>query len=162
MGFMISLKQFISDLRAQRLRTFLTVFGIVWGTVAVMVLLAFSSGFQKQTMKSMNGIGEGIIILWPGQTSKPFQGYTQNRRIRLREDDAELLRSEIPEIDLISPEYSNWGVAIRAGNNVRSSNVTGVTEEYEDMRFTFPREGSRFINQNDLQLICKTERSLCR
>ncbi len=152
MGFISSLKQFITDLKAQKMRTFLTIFGIVWGTVAIMVLLAFSNGFQEQTMKSMNGIGENIIILWPGQTSKPFQGFTQNRRIRLREDDAELLRSEIPGIELISPEYSNWNVPLRAGTSVRSSNVTGITEEYEDIRYTFPRPGSRFINKKDLKL----------
>jgi len=44
------LSEFARDLRAQKLRTFLTVFGIVWGTVAIVVLLAFGMGFKRQML----------------------------------------------------------------------------------------------------------------
>jgi putative ABC transport system permease protein len=43
-----TISEFIRDLRAQKLRTFLTIFGIVWGTVAIIVLLAFGMGFKRQ------------------------------------------------------------------------------------------------------------------
>ena len=58
--------EFVRDLRAQKLRTFLTIFGIVWGTVAIVVLLAFGSGFKKQMSINMHGIGESIAIMFPG------------------------------------------------------------------------------------------------
>ena len=50
-----TIAEFIRDLRSQKLRTVMTIFGIIWGTVAIIELLAFGYGFQKQTMKSMNG-----------------------------------------------------------------------------------------------------------
>ena len=53
-----TLQEFLRDLRAQKLRTFLTVFGIVWGTVAIVVLLAFGMGFKRQLAVNMHGIGE--------------------------------------------------------------------------------------------------------
>ena len=61
MRVITTISEFIRDLRQQKLRTFLTIFGIIWGTVAIIVLLAFGNGFQKQTMKTMRGIGEDII-----------------------------------------------------------------------------------------------------
>ena len=67
--------EFARDLRAQKLRTFLTVFGIVWGTVAIVVLLAFGMGFKRQMAINMHGIGESIAIMFPGQTTKAYAGF---------------------------------------------------------------------------------------
>jgi len=144
--------EFIRDLRAQKLRTFLTIFGVVWGTVAILVLLAFGNGFQKQTMKTMYGIGESIILLFPGQTAKSFEGYGPNRRIRFREEDATLLKDEISLIKQISPEYSTWDTPLRVKTNVRNPNVTGVIPVYADMRNIQPQTGSRFLNDLDVEL----------
>ena len=135
---------FIKDLRAQKLRTLLTIFGIVWGTVAIMVLLAFGNGFQRQTMKTMNGIGESIILLFPGRTAKPYMGYGTNRSIRLREEDAALLKNEISLIEQISPEYSTRDTPLRVESNVRNPNITGIVPIYADMRNIQAALGSRF------------------
>ena len=143
---------FIRDLRAQKLRTLLTIFGIVWGTVAIMVLLAFGNGFQRQTMKTMYGIGESIILLFPGRTAKPYMGYGTNRSIRLREEDAILLKNEISLIEQISPEYSTRDAPLRVESNVRNPNITGIIPIYSDMRNIQPSPGSRFINELDIQL----------
>ena len=83
----ITLKQLARDLRAQKLRTFLTTLGVVWGTVAVSLLMAFGQGFHEQLAKNQAGIGNGIVIAWPSQTSMPFEGLGKGRRIRLNEDD---------------------------------------------------------------------------
>lgn len=143
---------FIRDLRAQKLRTFLTIFGITWGTVAIVVLLAFGNGFQEQTMKTMRGLGDSIILLFPGQTSKPYKGMGKERWIRLRAEDAELLQSEISQIHQISPEYSTWDMPVRVRDKVKNPNITGITPIYSDMRNVFPRAGSRFINELDMEL----------
>jgi putative ABC transport system permease protein len=82
-------RQMWRDLRSQKLRTFLTVFGIVWGTVSVTLLLAFGKGLQKQMTINAAGIGDQICIAWPGLTSMPFEGLGKGRKIRLNEDDVE-------------------------------------------------------------------------
>ena len=76
------LLQLLRDVRSQKLRTFLTLFGIVWGTVAVTLLLAFGEGLHGQLIKSMKGLGENIIIAWPSRTSKPWEGLPRGRRVR--------------------------------------------------------------------------------
>src|SRR5258708_4656366 len=57
MSFFLILKQLLRDLGSQRLRTFLTVFGIVWGTAAVSLLLAFRDGLHPQMVKNSTGLG---------------------------------------------------------------------------------------------------------
>ncbi|CAG1769696.1 partial Macrolide export ATP-binding/permease protein MacB, partial [uncultured bacterium] len=96
-GVLNTLREFIRDLRAQKLRTALTVFGIIWGTVAIVVLLAFGMGFKKQLSINMHGIGESVAIIWPGRTTKPFQGFGVDRPIPLREEDVRLIATQVAD-----------------------------------------------------------------
>jgi putative ABC transport system permease protein len=74
MQFLMYITQFLRDMRSQKLRTLLTLFGIIWGTAAVVLLLAFGKGIHAQNQKAMHGLGEAIVILWGGRTSQPFEG----------------------------------------------------------------------------------------
>ncbi len=145
------LEEFIADLRAQKLRTFLTVFGIIWGTVAIVVLLAFGMGFKKQLSINMHGIGEGIVILFPGRTTKPFEGFGTGRNIRLVEEDAHLLKRQVRGIRAISPEYSRRNLPVRVGKNILTPNVAGVYPIYGDIRNIICELGGRFFNQLDMR-----------
>lgn len=145
-----SFTDFFNDIRTQRLRTLLTVMGITWGTVAVVVLLAFGIGLERQTRKRMHGLGERIVIVFGNRTTKTYEGFPEGRYIRLQEEDVDLLQREIPDILEISPEYSRWGVSVRRGRNSARPNVTGVYPVYGDMRNVIPDWGGRFINQADV------------
>jgi putative ABC transport system permease protein len=146
-----TLGEFARDLRAQRLRTFLTVFGIVWGTVAVVVLLAFGTGFRTQTGINMHGMGEGIVVLFPGSTTKPFEGFGTGRPISLIEDDVPLIASQVPGIRLISPEYG-WGEhQLRVGENIINTSAAGVVPDYGEIRNIIPEPGGRFIDDVDVR-----------
>src|SRR5215813_9018773 len=101
------LRQLVRDLRAEKLRTFLTIFGIIWGTVAISLMLAFGTGLHKQLIKSTAGLGDRIVIAWPGLTSVPYEGLGKGRRIRIRDDDITSVRGEIQGLKAISSEYSN-------------------------------------------------------
>ncbi len=145
-----SLRDFFHDIRTQRLRTFLTVMGITWGTVAVVVLLAFGVGMERQTRKRMHGLGERIVILFGNRTTKTYEGFPEGRYIRFQEEDVQLLQREIPEIAQISPEYSTRRVPVRRGRNSAFPNITGVYPVYADMRNEIADWGGRFINQADI------------
>ena len=97
-----TLRQLFRDVRSQKLRTFLTVFGIVWGTVAVTLLLAFGRGLHKQIVKNSAGLGDRIAIAWPSLTSMPFEGLGRGRRIRVREEQIDAIRRETPVVFAIS------------------------------------------------------------
>lgn len=138
-------------LREYKARTAMTMFGIIWGTMTVILLLAFGVGVQKQMSKNMHGLGEGIAIVWPGSTSIPYQGYGRDRPIRLNEDDIEYIRGEVHDIQRISPEFSKWGSAVRLGDKINRPNVTGIIPEYGPMRNIWPEPGGRWLNELDLE-----------
>jgi putative ABC transport system permease protein len=144
------LRQFYRDIRTQRLRFFLTLFGMVWGTVSVTLLLAFGQGIHEQMIKESKGIGENIVICWPSRTSKPFKGMNKGRLIRMTEEDMEYLRREVPEIDSISPEYSTGSARYTVGKKTLVPWLSGVWPEYAAMRSVIPDAKSRYINATDL------------
>ena len=144
--------QFYRDLRTHKLRSFLTLFGITWGTVAVVLLLAFGTGLQRQSLKSMHGMGERIVILFPQRTTKPYQGMGVGRPIRLTDEDAWLLQREIPGMEAVTPEYGRWGVKLKYKDKASNTRISGVYPVYEELRNTFPQRGGRFIDPLDIQM----------
>ncbi|ARA92540.1 MAG: ABC transporter permease [Bacteroidetes bacterium] len=151
MRLLTTLSQFVHDIRAQKLRTTLTILGITWGTVAVVVLLAFGVGLEKQNRKNMHGMGDGIVVLFGGRTTIPFEGFPDGRPIRLRAEDAYLLGQEIREIRRISPEYRERGTPVRRGRAITTPAITGIDPVYAEMRNIIPEPGGRFINALDMQ-----------
>ncbi len=149
MSFISLVKELLRNLNQQRLRSFLTIFGIMWGTATLILLLAFGMGFRDQTMLNMRGIGDEIAIMFQGQTTKPFDGYGIGRPIRFREADAWLLRDQITDIKTVTPEYTG-SLEISNGEKRRNSMVGGVYPIYSDMRNVFEKEGGRWLNDMDL------------
>jgi len=142
-------KQLIRDVRNEKLRTFLTVFGIVWGTVAISLMLAFGTGLHRQIIKSTAGLGDRIVIVWPGLTSIPFEGLGKGRRIRITEDDIVSVRSDVAGLKAISSEYST-NMKVDYGTKTMSVDVSGVSPEFGSMRNLIPQSGGRFINPIDM------------
>lgn len=147
----ITLAEFILDLRAQKLRSFLTIFGVIWGTVAIIVLLAFGVGFKKQLTINFHGLGEHIIIMWPGKTTKAFEGFGVGRPITFVEDDATLITAQVRDVSAVSAEYIKRGWPVRVGTNILNPAVTGIYPIYGEIRNIVPAMGGRFINDLDVQ-----------
>ena len=144
------LRQFLRDVRAQKLRLFLTVFGLVWGTAAVTLMLAFGEGLHRQVMVAQKGLGDAIVIAWPSRTSKPWQGLPRGRPIQLLDEDIALIRGEVEEIGRISEEYATDGARMSWGKKSLSVDVSGTNVEFHEMRSMNPQEGGRFLNQTDI------------
>ncbi len=141
-------RQLIRDVRTEKLRTFLTVFGIVWGTVAISLMLAFGTGLHKNLIKQTAGLGDRIVIAWPGLTSIPFEGLGKGRRLRVTEEDIAAIRSEVVGLKAISGEYMT-SMRLDYGTKTMSIDVSGVTTEFGSMRNLVPSSGGRFVNPID-------------
>ena len=146
----ILLQEFIGDLKAQRTRAFLTFFAVTWGTLAVVLLLAFGEGLKRTIRDGLLGAGERIFMIYGGETTKSFAGLAQGRRIRLAEEDLELLMRAIPDLDRGSVSYGRWGTSFQLGKTRTNAFLEGVGPEHEAMRHMDPAEGGRFINAADV------------
>ncbi len=144
------LKDFFQTINKQRLRTFLTLFGIVWGTATLIILLAFGMGFRDQMGLNMRGMGEEIVLVFGSRTTIPYEGYGIGRQIRFRENDAWALKQNIPQISEIAPEYVTWQAELRNGERRNSPQLTGIPVNYAGMRNIFEEPGGRWINERDI------------
>jgi putative ABC transport system permease protein len=151
MGVLPSLVLFARDLRTQKLRTFLALLGITWGTTAVVLLLAFGVGLKRYHSRRMHGLGDGIVIAWPMRTSLSFEGLPKGRFIRLRVEDVLKLATEIPELEAVSPEFSAWDQQIIYRDRDYQANVRGVYPCFTELRNIYPQAGGRFINSQDIE-----------
>ena len=141
-------RQLIRDVKSEKLRTFLTVFGIVWGTVAISLMLAFGTGLHKQLVKNTAGLGDRIVIGWPALTSIPFEGLGRGRRIRISEDVVAAVAKEVTGLNAISTEYMT-SLRLDYGTKTMSVDVSGVAPVFGNMRNLHPEMGGRFINPID-------------
>jgi putative ABC transport system permease protein len=149
-GFLI-FRLFLRDLKKQRKRITLTIMAIAWGTISIVLLLSFGEGLKRSLTKTQHGLGEDIVIMWGGQTSIPYQGLGKGRRIWFIDEDMELLKKRIPQIEYISGEYARWGVSLTYKKNTVSEHVTGVYPSFKDMRAHYAEMGGRFIDDSDMK-----------
>lgn len=150
MGWKNYLRQFLRDLRRQKLRAALTLFGLVWGTTSVTLLLAFGEGLQSRMIKNIRGLGENIVICWPARTSKAWEGLPRNRKITVKDDDIAALKREVSGLTAISGEYSTGNKKFKVGRKVIVPGVTGASPIFAAMRNLIPQAGGRYIDDLDM------------
>ncbi|MCC5942727.1 MAG: ABC transporter permease [Balneolaceae bacterium] len=138
------------NLNSQKLRSFLTIFGIMWGTATLILLLAFGIGFRDQTVLNMRGMGDQLAIMFNGQTTKAYEGYGIGRPVRMREADAQLLKDQIPDLDVVTPEYIR-SFQMSVGERRRNSSLGGVYPVYADIRNIYEETGGRWLNDADIE-----------
>ena len=144
------IKEFFNDLFRQKLRSSLTLIAIAWGTLSVVLLLAFGRGLGNSMMEGMLGAGNQIIIVYPGQTGMAFEGNPEGRRIRFLEDDVYKIQSAVPGIEQVSPQYGRGGRTLQTDLTRTTTFMEGVNPDFEIMRTMYPAAGGRFINQRDV------------
>src|SRR5213080_2533628 len=112
----VILNLFATSSRLQRKRAYLTVASIAWGTVAILLLLAFGEGLKRPMDKNRRSTGENIAVMWMGETSKPWKGMPPGRPIRLRCDCLRADVSADPALTrgINSTRYGSFTVLFRS------------------------------------------------
>ncbi len=123
-----------------RMRSTLTMLGIAWGVVSVVLLLAFGQGLGGGITAAVNNMGNNVIVLWPGQTSMQAGGQRAGRKIHYEYEDVEAIRDEVPIIRAVSAEsVSDFG--FKTGTRVVSIQTRGIEAPYPAMRRLVVEEG---------------------
>jgi putative ABC transport system permease protein len=140
--------QALISLITHRFRAAMTMLGISWGIVTVVLLMAYGDGFHRALVIAFRGaFSDGVVITYGGQTSSQAGGERAGRPIRLKEEDAEALRSA-SLVKYVSPEYmSNWPLA--SDYRQTSMGIRAVSADYGIMRAEAAETG-RFLNDEDV------------
>lgn len=134
-------------LKRNRARSALTMLGIVWGIVAVTVLMSYGTGFRAALVRAFEAFGKSAVVAWPGQTSEQAGGERAGKRIRFEREDLLQVRAEATLVEDVSLETVQWR-QIAYGERSANTAIRGVYPEYGTIRNEVPAEG-RFISHED-------------
>ena len=140
-------RQTLATLRAHKMRSFLTMFGIVWGIASVIILVGLGLGFSKDQKKRMETLGKDLVIIWGGRTSSQIGGLAAGRKITLTIDDARLIRRECYLVKAVSPELQRSVPEVSPYNSA-ARQISGVWPAYQQFRSLILSEG-RLMNEDD-------------
>lgn len=147
------LAQVIANLRANRLRSILTMFGILWGVISVVILSATGEGFQRGNQHVLEELGRNVGIIWGGRTSLQAGGERAGRAIFLTIDDARALAAESRYIAVVSPEIQRGGMRVKSAFNAAALMVHGVEPQYQYIRTLDVEQGRGFREADNAQLL---------
>jgi len=119
------------SIRANKMRSLLTMLGIVIGVGAVITMVALGSGAQKAVSDRINSLGANLLNIYPGQMS--FRGVASDQRVSLTIDDAEALQQDATLLSAVVPELSR-NQQVKYGNQNLNVSIVGTTANYTAVR----------------------------
>ncbi|HMY75161.1 MAG TPA: ABC transporter permease, partial [Blastocatellia bacterium] len=142
------LSQTWTNLMAHKLRSFLTMFGIIWGVISIVLLSAVSEGFQQGNLYVLKELGKNIIIIRNGRTSTQAGGERAGRLVRLDIGDVHALKEKARLLEHVTPELMRGGVSAKSAFNAGSTQMSGVWPVYQFIR-TIEVDRGRLLSEQD-------------
>jgi putative ABC transport system permease protein len=119
------------SIRANKLRSMLTMLGIIIGVGAVITMVALGTGAQKAIEERINALGANLLTIFPGQSFQ--RGVASGNRVSLTVDDAEALERDARQLSAVVPEMQS-SLQLKYGNKNLNVNVVGTTPNYATVR----------------------------
>lgn len=136
-----------TTLAQNKTRTFMTAFGIFWGTAILALLIGGSQGLKHFMSRNFEGFATNAAILFPGRTTKSYAGFNKGMELQLNLQDVINIRRAVPELENSSAVNFLWANALY-GQKKSNAQLNGVESGYDKIFVPIIREG-RFINEAD-------------
>ncbi|MDQ1499996.1 MAG: putative transport system permease protein [Actinomycetota bacterium] len=148
---MDSMRVALRGILANRMRSALTMLGILIGTAAVILLVAVGTGISNQVQVQIKNLGTNAIYILPERNTSAQNRGTSARRIRLTKSDVKALsdKTRAPSLDLVAPTVGSSGTVTWQGNTYALQNFIGGSPAFGDIRNT-PVASGRFLNDEDV------------
>jgi len=143
-------QEIMQAIRANKVRTFATAFGVFWGILMLILLLGAGQGLQNGVQQTI--LLDAINSIWfiPARTTMAYEGMPPGREHPFVEEDLESVSENVPGIDLMSPENRLMGdFDVKYGNRASSFEVFGADSEYFGIKVTQTVASGRSFNRLD-------------
>ncbi|MEZ4755856.1 MAG: ABC transporter permease [Flavobacteriales bacterium] len=142
-----------NTLSRNKLRSFLTMFGVAWGIFMLVVMLGMGNGLKNAVLGGFEGFATNSAFLWTMPTTKPYAGFQKGRMFTFDNEDISIIRNNVPGIQICSPQLQLGGW--RSGNNVGYGSKVGAFSVYGSEPEVIQVEAirlpqGRFLNHADL------------
>lgn len=145
--------EILEALNANKLRTMLTAFGVFWGIMILVLLLALTNGLKNGVSADFGSFATNSLFMWSQSTSMPYKGLPKGRRFQFKTEDVTVLKEKIPELKYVSPRNQLGGY--QGANNVTRKEKSGAFSIYGDYPEFIQQKpmdivSGRFINYSDI------------
>lgn len=141
-------KQIFSEMLTRKLRLFLALFCIGWGTLTVVLLMALGNGFEEASRKNIMSVVDGAFFILPSTTEKPYQGLPKGRNIYIKSDAIIDLQKNIPGVRAATPFLIEHDSVAFKAKQIKKT-IYGVSSEFIFMRKLNLSAESRFFNKSE-------------
>ena len=142
-------QEIYGSIRKNKMRTAITIIGVLWGIFLLVVLLGAARGIENNFNKIFGSFATNSVFVWTQATDTPFKGFQKNRRFSLTLRDVEILKSEYRnEIKLLAPRNQTSNLIIK-GFKTGTFQVSGdypVLDKIQKKELLY----GRFLNDNDI------------
>ena len=142
-----AIRESIASLERNRLRSGLTMLGIAWGLVTVVLLLSYGKSVGDEVLRGFLGIGNNVIMVWGGQTSMQAGGERAGQRVKLLDGDMEAVRDALPFLRAVSRETDS-GFSVKYGPKIVNIQSKAVDLPYGEMRKLDVEQGRYFETED--------------
>ncbi len=154
-------QEIFGSIRKSKLRTAITIIGVLWGIFLFITLLGAARGMENGFEKEFSNLATNSIFLWAQSTSMPNKGFQRGRRLRLKIQDVEAIRRQVPEIAFVVPRdvqgvFGGPPAAVKRKTNSSTYKLFGDYPSLDDVNKVKILDG-RFINVSDID----NERKVC-
>lgn len=148
MMFLEILRQMLRTLWANKLRSFLTMFGIAWGVGSLLLLVGLGEGFRSGNRRELNTLGEDIMFVFPGRAPAVAGNMSSGREYKLTDEDFQDIQREAPHVRLAAPVLSRTDIREVSDYSNTNGEVSGVLPDYNQIRY-LPLAAGRWLNDDD-------------
>ncbi len=147
-------KEILEVLTSNWFRTVLTAFGVFWGILILIILLAAGKGMENGIKKDFGDIATNTMFMWSQRTTKAYKGFSKGRRFEFKLEDVQAINDNVPNLRFISPRNQLGG--FRGANNVVHGINTGAFNVYGDYPEIINQDPmniikGRFVNHSDIK-----------
>ncbi len=144
-----SFHELLQTLLRNKTRSFLTGFGVFWGVFMLIGLIGGGDGMKELLNSNFEGFATNSALIFEQPTTKPYHGFRKGRMWSLNTGDIERLRQQVPQLDVISPMASKWGVQAVNGDHKFNCSVKGQLPDYARVETPKIFYG-RYLNEMDI------------
>jgi len=147
MKFLASMRIALRALRVNRMRSALTMLGIIIGVAAVIAMVAVGSGATARIQEQIESIGSNLIMVLPGSVTTSGMRLGSGAGVTLTEDDGKAIVAECPAVSLAVPTVRG-GAQVMFGNNNWATSIQGTTPDYVKIRDLSMASGHSFTDDD--------------
>ncbi|MGM9704562.1 MAG: ABC transporter permease [Prevotella sp.] len=143
-------REILDTLSRNKSRTFLTGFGVFWGVFMLVGLIGGGSGLKELLSNNFEGFATNAAIIYAQPTTKAYKGFKKGRVWYMVRQDVDRLKTQVPELDVVTPVLSRWGQNATMGDKKSNCVLKGLLPDYRKVETPQMYYG-RYLNEMDIR-----------